>query len=480
MRPITFIRLGLGLLAAVFTSYVVVSGLNRSQDIEKETSSFTQTKFDYLVTESSPAQVEEFSAKEFVASVFPVMNFANAFPDASGVDGISLFAATEMTNYEISFFAPGRLIRGTSSTSGIMLDQKAAAKLNVNVGEQVSLVLAGKTYQYNVSGIYKEVTYRGLDNGIALIQLSEEIESSFATPLAKYDLSFIQASDVTALGNYLKDYIPRSRFYSKEAFAATLSRPSGNSDLEWEKAVETQYEAYVEQYESTKRVNAVQLKSQYLLEAEESLIGRSDELKQSQILFAILIPSAFTILYSLFIFLGRGKDEENIKNGVGAVTKAGFITNNLSLYLCSLALPLAIPNIVGAIYGGVKGIGFGTFGLVYSLPFLASAFIVIPLLLVYANMVFGAMDKIEKKEAPAIINVPRQEEKGVPKEEAPLGQNKPKLELKQKVYFDLCGQTIMGQITDFSGRLVYVKSKELKDGGQWFPLDWANSHFHHL
>ena len=95
-------------------------------------------------------------------------------------------------------------------------------------------------------------------------------------------------------------------------------------------------------------------------------------------------------------------------------------------------------------------------------------------------MVFGAMDKIEKKETPAIINAPRQEEKKVPREEAPLGQNKPKLELKQKVYFDLRGQTIMGQIADFSGRLVYVKSKELKDGGQWFPLDWANSHFHHL
>ena len=169
MRSISIIRLGLGILAGSVFTIGVVNAVNGTKLIETGTSTFTATTFDYLVFESSPAQVAEIEKQDFVNSVFPCMSFNSAISPVHQTTGIIVFATPDYANVDISFFNAGRLTKGQDIAYGIKLDEKAAAKLNLTIGNSVNLILGNTSFALPISGIYREVTYRGLDSGVALI-----------------------------------------------------------------------------------------------------------------------------------------------------------------------------------------------------------------------------------------------------------------------------------------------------------------------
>ena len=165
-------KIALGVVAGTLLIVGGAMAVETNIAVDRATSTFTKSTFDYIVVGPSNAQVAEFKANtEAVTSVFTAYNFELNLT-ASKTSKLFLLMNEDMADYDITFFNPRRIEEGQYKEDGIMLDRVAANKLGAKVGDDVRFSLGGSPFTLKVCSIYSEVNYQTMQSGVAMAKFT--------------------------------------------------------------------------------------------------------------------------------------------------------------------------------------------------------------------------------------------------------------------------------------------------------------------
>ena len=253
-------------LSFLVTIVLVLGGmiLIKSQTkLEAQKSCYNLTTFDYIINSPSNEQVEELqSSKEEVSSIFACYSF-NTTLNGNNSSKVSLLLSDQLDSYETGFFNDDTKLIGEFDENGIALDQTAADKLSVKVGDSVSVSLAYQTFTFSVSAIYMPVSYVPFDEGLALASFSKAIKTAYGRSLT-YDFAFIDANDSNKCAALLQEYIPLGPLMDEQTyiddFKSQNNCPPAMSQEEWESSIKNAYQEYKDNYLSQEFKDSVQEK----------------------------------------------------------------------------------------------------------------------------------------------------------------------------------------------------------------------------
>lgn len=368
-----------------------VYAINAKNDVETKQSSYTLTKFDYVITSPSKEQVDEFnSAEEAVDSLFPCYAFDSTLT-GSTKSKTMLLLSDDMSDYSVGLFNDSTKLSGDYDESGIMLDQTAATKLGAKVGDSISTTLANVKFDFTVSAIYMASSYRGFDNGLALAKYSDSISSAFARELS-YDYAFISAKDSAKCAELLKDYIPLGPLQSQEEYVndykAKNNCPPSMTEEEWNNSIVEAYAEYKATYLGQKFKNVVQNKADYMADIND----RVNTAKQGVTYLCVGIAIAVVVLYALIsmalIYSNKANDSIDSKNGKSNLFLPYYKVTIFGTLSISLAAGLAL-----FIYGTTTHFLEAYVGIIlcFCLPVLVSLIAIIPFIVWYSSKITAAI-----------------------------------------------------------------------------------------
>lgn len=380
------------ILAGVAAGALLVVGgvmsVNAARAVDSQTSTFTKSTFDYIVTSPSNDQISSFEAnKEAVSVVFPTYNFKQTLRGTSPAS-VNLLASDKMENYDISFFNPRRVVSGSYDESGLLLDEEAAGRLGAKVGSEVKFDLGNGSYTLTVKAIYARVSYQTMASGVAMVKFTNEMKAGFAKPFASYELAFIAANDKAKCAELLKDYKPYGELMTYEDYKVELKKTAdpAMTDDEFEAAAQDGYAKYKNNWENAKHLNCVQEKSKYMAGAEDAVATTKERSFSLSVLFAIFTPLLLGGVLVGFDFAGIKRDEEEKVSGAtkGELRKKIFTFDAIAVG-AAVVIGLAGTLIYSLVTGGIDVASL----LIYSLPAVVALAISIPLGIVYSNKVYG-------------------------------------------------------------------------------------------
>lgn len=360
--------------------------------------SYEFTEFSYVILNPSKNQIEEFkSDKEAVKAIFPVYNFS-ANMVGNNPNKINLLLSDQLQEYEIGLFNSKNIISGSFDESGIMLDQFAANKLGVKVGENVSTSLGHTNFTFEVKAIYLATNYRGFDSGVALANFSSAIKEAFGRELS-YDYAFISTDNDAACKTLLKDYIPLGSLKSEAQFIKEAKEsstcPPGISDEEWTEALKQEYQTYKDEYLKRDYSDSIQDKS--LLKQDVVDQVRNGEQRIILICVASIVGAiiVYSSLFIVFCFTNTNYDVLKHQEGERNI-ESKYIVSSILLSFLFAFLSAGFLSIIGM----TKHFFTSYIGIIvcFSLPFIISLIIIIPVVgKVYFSKFKNKIKEIEKR-----------------------------------------------------------------------------------
>lgn len=375
-----------------------INVLETKTTVETKQSSYTLTDFDYVIISPSKEQVADFKSNtEAVNTIFPCYSFAATLNGISK-STMTLFLSDEMEYYSTGLFNNSTLVAGTYNENGMNLDVTAADALGVSVGDQVSVTLAYRNFDFTVTSIYMASTYSGLDKGLALAKYSDEIANAFAKELS-YDYAFIDANDLTKCAALLNDYKPLGRLQSEEEYIKEYKEenncPPWLSEEEWEATIVNAYNEYKEKYLSQDFKNSVQVKSEYMEDVADQVSTTVEKINYICVGVAVGALIVYTILSIVFVYLNKNTDKILLKDGKKDVMKPYYLVAIIGTVLISVCTG-------GAMYiYGYSSQFFDTYIkiiMAFSLPTLLSIIFIVPFIYKYSNVLTAEVRKEKEKE----------------------------------------------------------------------------------
>ena len=390
------------LLAVLSVTALTFSGINAIKSesvIQEKESSYTLTTFDYVALSPSKDQVTQLrNNTEAVKSDFPCYNFEADMTGKQKARKLNLLLSDQMEYYATGLFNNSTLISGNYDESGIMLDKKAAEKLDVVVGDQVNVTLAYQEFTFNVSGIYMTSTYTGLDKGLALAKYSTAISDAYGREL-QYDYLFIDANDNAKCANLLKSYVPMGELQSEADYTATFKSknncPNGMTEEEWNESIKVAYNSYKANFLSGDFTSKVQVKSQVMQNIIEQNSTAVQKVNYGCIAAGVVTLVGYIIISVTLISVNKHNDIIDSKDGSNRYrtsTRFLFYFTTFVIFIVSFAVLL--------LYGVMNRFvdSFMPIILCYSLPVLGSIIIVEPFIRKYISDVENEVAKLKKRE----------------------------------------------------------------------------------
>lgn len=404
LRLIKYIVLSVGSITLLLVVGLIT--MNNQVKIEDRKSSYTLTKFDYLVNGLSTSQYDEYLKNhEAVKSVFPVINFELNFIDINNLTiSMNILASDKMEQFDYGLFNDDLLLEGTFDKQGIMIDKKFQNKLGLSLGEELSFKIMGKTITKKVSAIYRESTYKGLDGGIAVIELTEEIIKLYSKE-KRYDLAFIEANDITKCEALLENYVPLRDLQDQDTYITYLksipavTKTKDMTDEEYEAEYVKLYEDYYKVYTSKDYRSSVHIKNEFLDDIKEQTITLSNNISSVSIITSISTAILFALIF--FVFLYRDNRMILRESSLGAEKLK--ISNKVSIpaIISGISVGLIVAITLG-IYSAtkIKSPNYLKIIVLFSIPSLILVAIAIPC----SHFIVGKKFTKTKKEYTAITS----------------------------------------------------------------------------
>ena len=239
------------LLTSCLCSFAFVKGnLEQAAKKNRFESIYTNTSIDYIIPGPSSSQVEELEEARGngIKTVTPYYETTTVvYIDDKPVNGTSiLFPFAEKVKY--TPYGAARIIDGATETSegDAVVDQLYADKNGCEIGEKVSISVAGQDYSFNITGIAETNTY--YENGTIALILSDSMASQFEEAGIRYSAAYISSDDANACKSYLySEYKPlsrlkdRSEFDSEEAYNQHFQN---FNEADWSKEITNCQENY--------------------------------------------------------------------------------------------------------------------------------------------------------------------------------------------------------------------------------------------
>ncbi len=317
--PATFRKYLKTVITAILMAAVLITAgvfvINKKAGVEAKQSSFKLTTFDYVITSPTKEQITEFSVNASVEKIFPCYNFEIT---ANGGFRFPVLMCDSLDGYEVSLFNGDTCISGKADATGIMLDETAAKRLQVKVGDKVSFSMKGKTVSLKVAGIYMASTYNGLNKGLGLAVFTDEMKALYEKEIT-YKLAFIDAKDTAACRTMLDGYIPLGELISEATFIAdrkTQDNPTTDAYDAWEAAVKADYLAYKTSFMSGDYSSAVQEKALFMQDVQDQIETRDSDVTYISVILGVASFIAYAALGILFIYMNKRDDEISLMEGV--------------------------------------------------------------------------------------------------------------------------------------------------------------------
>ena len=378
---------------------VGISAINGVVTIEHKESSFKLTAFDYVIKSPLRSQIETLEANtEAVASTFACTELRAIVSSASSSPELILLASENIDNYGIGLFCDATLVEGEFNREGIMLDETAAEKLKVTVGDEVSFSAKGMPVTLTVSAIYRASTYKTLEDGIGLIALTEDMKAAYGKQLP-HSICFIDANDEAKCAAALATYKPLAQLKTEEQFTADYKekyepRP-GATEEEWAETIHAAYEAYFnEGVTMLDTKGSVERKSEMM----EDIADRVATTKSDVDVLTVGIAIASAIAYSVLavVVMYRGMKDDVIRATQG-LKKSHMINEKL---IVGVGMPVIVALVTFAVlYYVASGEGYVNAAMpaimLCSLPVLVAAPVSAFAAFKYANAVYGKASESE-------------------------------------------------------------------------------------
>ncbi len=336
-------------IAALIPSGIYV--IAKKSAIEAKQSSFKLTTFEYVIASPTKEQVDGFSKNDAVNKIFPCYNFEIT---AKGNYRFPVLMSDSLENYEISLFNEDTCIEGKADASGIMLDETAAERLGVKVGDSVSFVMGGRQVSLKVSGIYMASTYTGLEKGLGLAVFTDEMKSYFNKEIT-YKLAFIDAKDEADYEELLGSYIPYGECMSEEEYISNRKDkencPPDMTEEAWTNGIIADYIEYKSEFERGTYDYAVQIKANYMKDVEDQIETRDSDVTYISVIFAVAVFAAYTLLAIVYVYMNKKDDEIEFFNGT---PHTKLITEYLSVIISGALLVTAIVGVTLFVYASAE------------------------------------------------------------------------------------------------------------------------------
>lgn len=317
-------------LAIVFIAAIAIVGGTNVKNVaqaEGRKSSYTRTQFDYYIASPSAQQVEDIEGDPSVDKVFPFYALQNAFPGRSSAKDVTLLASDDMDDSSISLITQKTCVAGGYDKTGVMLDNLAAQKLRVGVGDKLSFTLVGKVFTLDVAGIYLTSTYGTLAKGIVLVNFTEEMKNALNP--AAYGGAFITANDKQGVGELLQDYAGEGNIvlsYESYVTAYCGQKPYDKTQEEFEAECRQKYESYCkDELDKARRGGAqVTLKDDAYALVKDMVQTTERKVNTLNISVAVASGVLFLILNIVFVVTNRKNDLLRRDDGMRYIVMAGL------------------------------------------------------------------------------------------------------------------------------------------------------------
>ncbi len=332
-------------ITSIALIFIGINAIKEKNEALSKESSYSLTDFDYIALSPSAEQVESFKENsDATDGVFACYNFQTNV-SAGSTFKMQVLMSEDMSDYDVSLFNNRTKIKGDYKEDGICLDEKAASKLGVEVGDNVKISLANKQFTLKVSSIYMTSTYVGLDSGLGLAKLTDEMKNSFTKKIS-YDMAFIKAKDDDLCGNMLEHYIPLGPLQSEadyiEDYKSENNKPINMTDEEWDAAIKQAYEEYKATYLANDYKNSVQVKAGFIADINDQNETTLKKSKTLSIVLGITI-AIFTVISIVLPYIWKKDNEKYAKEGSQKIYKHNYLWSTVPcilLFIISFAAML--------------------------------------------------------------------------------------------------------------------------------------------
>lgn len=205
-------------LALLFCFAFVFPSSSNHNSISKENSIYLNSDIDFQIPNPSRGQLSDIASKDFVSNVFGYYLTKTNITGNSNAK-VNLLMSDNMSSLAFTMFNEQTKLDSTTNPNNYAyLDEVAASKLSVSVGDNIFISLASQRIDFVVSAIYKANSL--FEDGTVLIAFEGLVKSTYEANahLDSYAAAFIDASNVEACNNYLRSYIPFGRLKDRMEF----------------------------------------------------------------------------------------------------------------------------------------------------------------------------------------------------------------------------------------------------------------------
>ena len=182
---------------------------------------YKNTDIDFIVPEPSFEQVDELAGEYGIDKVFPYFLTKTQVNVNEKSRTTTVLLSDQMQNIDITMYNAERLIEkaDVEYDNPILVDWQFCHDTSANIGDTVSLYIAGNVEEYNIYAIYE--TNSVYDGGAVLVAMSDEQKETInhSSKNNGYSGMYISATDYNVCQAFLTtDYRPLGRLKNRELF----------------------------------------------------------------------------------------------------------------------------------------------------------------------------------------------------------------------------------------------------------------------
>ncbi len=222
VRHRLFLTVVLCIVAATITGLLFAFPYVNQQANDYNTQSiYKNTDIDFIVPEPSFEQVDELAGEYGIDKVFPYFLTKTQVNVNEKSRTTTVLLSDQMQNIDITMYNAERLIEkaDVEYDNPILVDWQFCHDTSANIGDTVSISIAGNVEEYNIYAIYE--TNSIYDGGAVLVAMSDEQKEAInhSSKNNGYSGMYISASDYNACQVFLTtDYRPLGRLKNRELF----------------------------------------------------------------------------------------------------------------------------------------------------------------------------------------------------------------------------------------------------------------------
>lgn len=195
--------------------------VNQQANDYNSQSIYKNTDIDFIVPEPSFEQVDELTGEYGIDKVFPYILTKTEVNVNGKSRTTTVLLSDQMQNIDITMYNAERLIEkaDVEYDNPILVDWQFCHDTSADIGDTVSLSIAGNVEEYNIYAIYE--TNSIYDGGAVLVAMSDEQKESInqSSKNNGYSGMYISASDYNACQAFLTtDYRPLGRLKDRDLF----------------------------------------------------------------------------------------------------------------------------------------------------------------------------------------------------------------------------------------------------------------------